>query len=116
MSYAIKKDGTAWRAVSGPDDVESDEDYSEEQPALIEPPAEPIMLNAWQIRKGLSDIGKRAAAEAAVAQGDQDLKDAWNFWPVFKENHPLVIQLATALGISDADRHALFVSMQGVTP
>ena len=34
MSYAIKTDGSAWRAVTGPEAVESDENFSVEQPNL----------------------------------------------------------------------------------
>lgn len=32
MSYAIRKDGKGWRAVNSPDDVMSDETYSETIP------------------------------------------------------------------------------------
>ena len=39
MSYAIRKDGLGWRAVSGPDDVGLDETYSETQPAPVAPSA-----------------------------------------------------------------------------
>lgn len=33
MSYAIRNDGKGWRAVSGPENVEADETYSEDQPS-----------------------------------------------------------------------------------
>jgi len=33
VSYAIKKDGSAWRSVNGPADVGPDENYSTSQPA-----------------------------------------------------------------------------------
>ena len=34
MSYSIKKDGTSWRAVGGPSDIDAEEVYSETQPEL----------------------------------------------------------------------------------
>ncbi|MHA3059901.1 tail fiber assembly protein [Acinetobacter sp. ANC 4636] len=37
MSYAIKKDGTGWRAVDSEADCMADETYSKTQPALISP-------------------------------------------------------------------------------
>ncbi len=40
MSYAVRKDGQGWRAVNGPSDVESDEDFSEVQPQLVASPAQ----------------------------------------------------------------------------
>lgn len=37
MSYAVRNDGKGWRAVGGPEDVEADETYSEDQPTPPEP-------------------------------------------------------------------------------
>jgi hypothetical protein len=37
MSYAVKADGTAWRAIASEADILPGEVFSETQPALIEP-------------------------------------------------------------------------------
>lgn len=39
MSYAIRKDGKGWRSVDGIDDLRPDEDYAEQQPPPLPPPA-----------------------------------------------------------------------------
>lgn len=38
MSYAVRNDQRGWRSVNGPDDVGTDEHYSEDQPAPVESP------------------------------------------------------------------------------
>lgn len=35
MSFAVRKDGKGWRAVSGPEDIGEDEDFSDSEPVLI---------------------------------------------------------------------------------
>jgi len=41
VSYAIRKDGQGWRAVSGPEDCHEDETWQEDQPEPVAVP-EPV--------------------------------------------------------------------------
>lgn len=43
MSYAVRKDGQGWRAVNGPDDVEDDENFSEQEPGPLTPTKEQVV-------------------------------------------------------------------------
>lgn len=44
----------------------------------------------------------REAVEAAVAAGDRDLKDWWEFSTVVERSNPQVVTMAAALGMDDA--------------
>lgn len=107
MSYAINAQGTGWRAVNSEDDLLPGETYSETQPELsVAAPIPPV--SARQIRQALSRQNLRSQVEAAVAAGDQDLKDWWEFSTVIERNHPEVTAMAAALNISDTAVDALF--------
>ena len=54
-----------------------------------------------QIRQALTRAGLRASVEAAVAAGDQDLKDWWDFSTTFERLNPQVTAMGAALGVSD---------------
>lgn len=69
----------------------------------------PIAVSPRQIRQALTQSNKRAQVEAAVTSSDQDTKDWWNCATSFEENHPKVLEMCTALGISDEQRHGIFV-------
>lgn len=56
MSFAVRKDGLGWRAVDGPDDIFSDELYSEFQPAPIA--ADPVAEFKQQAQTALTDSDK----------------------------------------------------------
>ena len=45
----------------------------------------------------LTRAGLRTQVEAAVAAGDQDLKDWWEFSTTFERNNPQVEAMAAAL-------------------
>lgn len=105
--YAIRKDGKGWRAINSPGDVLPDEDFSADQPALIQG-ADVITVTPWQIRKALNQLGLRASVEAAVAASSQEVKDGWEFASEFRSDNELIAQLCTALGKTEAERLALF--------
>lgn len=72
MSYAIRNDGTGWRAVGGPDECGPDETWQEAQPSLPEPSSPRI----GEIDNELAAIdakGARPSREitAALAAGSQ---------------------------------------------
>jgi hypothetical protein len=73
------------------------------------PPVQPTTVSPRQIRQALTATGMRTQVETAVASGDQDLKDWWEFATAVEENHPEVIGMATMLGLTDTQRHDLFV-------
>ena len=60
----------------------------------------PAVISPRQIRQALTAAGLRASVEAAVAAGDQDTKDWWEFATTFERSHPLVIGMAAGLGVT----------------
>lgn len=79
---------------------------------VIEPanpiPPQPIIVSPRQIRQALTASGLRASVEAAVAAGDQDVKDWWEFATTFESNHPMVVGMATGLGVTEQQLTNLF--------
>lgn len=71
-----------------------------------EPPAPPVVVpqsvSPRQIRQALTRAGLRASVEAAVAAGDQDTKDWYEFATFFERSNPVVAALGAALNVSDA--------------
>lgn len=72
MSYAVKNDGSGWRAVVGPNECGPDETWQEAQPSLPEPSSPRI----GEIDNELAAIdakGARPSREitAALAAGSQ---------------------------------------------
>ena len=67
------------------------------------PPPPPIApISPRQIRQALTRAGLRAAVEAAVAAGDQDLKDWYEFSTAFERLNPQVVAMGEALSVSPA--------------
>jgi hypothetical protein len=80
-------------------------------PAPPEPPVVvPVSVSPRQIRQALTAAGLRADVEAAILEGDQDLKDWWEFATAFERNHPLVTSMAASLDVSDEQLDALFIA------
>lgn len=75
------------------------------------PPAPKIIptLNPDQIRMQLSKLGLRDQVEQAVANGNQDLKDLWEYAPVFKIDDQNIQALAAQLGVNQAQLEQLFI-------
>ena len=68
-----------------------------------------IVVSPRQIRQALTKAGLRAQVEAAVANGDQDLKDWWEFATTFERSNPLVINMGLALNVTTEELDNLFV-------
>lgn len=68
-----------------------------------------IAVSPWQIRKALNALGLRDSVEAAVAAGDQTVKDAWQYATEVRRDNPLVNGVATALGKTEAEIDELFL-------
>jgi hypothetical protein len=78
-------------------------------------PADPVIIpippcSPRQIRQALTAVGLRASVEAAVAAGDQDLKDWWEFSTTIERNHPQVVAMGAALGQTPEALDALFTA------
>ena len=76
-------------------------------PAL-QAPASPASISPRQIRQVLTAAGLRASVESMVAAGDQDLKDWWMFSTAFEREHPVLVSMALALGLSAEQVEDLF--------
>ena len=85
------------------------EEASAIQASKVETPPTEAKISPRQIRMALTQSGLRSQVEAAVAAGDQDMKDWYEFANEFEETNPLVKGMATALGVSDSALHDLFV-------
>ncbi len=73
-----------------------------------EPSVPSVVASPRQIRQALTAAGMRGAVEDAVAAGDQDIKDWWNFSTAFERMNPQVTAMATALGVSDEELDGLW--------
>lgn len=68
--------------------------------AAVEVPAAVMIapISPRQIRQALTRAGLRQLVEGAVAAGDQDLKDWWEFSTSFERSNPQVVAMGAALG------------------
>ena len=82
--------------------------------APVEPPAPVAPVTPRQIRMALTRAGLRAAVEAAVAAGDQDIKDWYEYSTLFHRENPLVDEMATAIGQTPAQIDALWELAAGL--
>lgn len=76
------------------------------RPVPLPPPIAPI--SPRQIRQALTRAGLRASVEAAVAAGDQDLKDWYEFSTAFERLNPQVVAMGAALNVSESDLDQLW--------
>ena len=70
------------------------------EPYVAPPPAPVLEVSPRQIRQALTRVNLREQVEAAVAAGDQDTKDWYEFATVFQRNNPVVLALGAALGVT----------------
>ncbi len=68
----------------------------------------PAIVTPRQLRLALNEAGLRANVEAAVAASDQTIRDAWEYALEFERADPLIISVATALGLTTDDIDAMF--------
>lgn len=78
-------------------------------PAPTPPVPIPQSVSPRQIRQALTRAGLRASVEAAVAEGDQDTKDWYEFATAFERSNPVVSALGAALNVSDAQLDDLWI-------
>lgn len=68
----------------------------------------PQSVTPWQMRRALNQLGLRAMVEEAVAKGDQDVKDGWEFALEIKRDNPLLAAMAGSLRMEQGDLDNLF--------
>ena len=78
-------------------------------PADPVPPAPIASISPRQIRQALTRAGLRTAVEAAVAAGDQDLRDWYEFSTAFERVNPQVAAMGAALDVSAESLDDLWV-------
>lgn len=71
-------------------------------------PSPITVISPRQIRQALTAAGLRSQVETAVADGNQDLKDWWEFATQFERTHPMVIAMGQGLGQSAQDMDDLW--------
>lgn len=74
--------------------------------AHLDPP--PLSVPLWKLRIGLRRAGLGTAVANYAAQLGPDAQDAWEYTDRVSINSPFVIAACAALGISDAQKAALF--------
>lgn len=74
------------------------------------PEPKPQVVSPWQMRRALNQLGLRAAVEGAIVNADQDTKDGWEYASEIRRDNPLIIGMATALGLGDAELDHLFLT------
>lgn len=79
----------------------------------------PASVSPRQIRQAMNRVpfdegSLRDAVEAAVAAGDQDLKDWWEFSTAVERSNPQVVAMAQALGLDDAALDELWLLAGGL--
>lgn len=113
MGYAIRNDGQGWRAVDGPDDVTSDETFSESQPAPIAISMVPRSVTMRQARMALLKAGKLDAVNAAIAaipgEAGQAARIEWEFSSTVERNRDFVSQIAVGINMTDKQLDDLFI-------
>ena len=75
-------------------------EHPDAPPSGIDSPCIPVSVSPRQIRMALTRTGLRQLVETAVAAGDQDLRDWWEFSTTFERGNAQVEVMASALGVS----------------
>lgn len=86
----------------------TDEEAAAIQEANKPVPAPVTQISPRQIRMAMTQLGLRTQVEAAVAAGDQDMKDWYEFSTYFDRNHPQVLTMAAALNVDDQELDTLW--------
>lgn len=76
-------------------------------PTFPDVPA-PVSLTPRQFRQALTKANLRAMVEQMIGEATQDTKDWYEFATSFESRHPVVLQMAQAMGKTQADVDALF--------
>ena len=112
MSYAVRKDGLGWRAVSSAADCSSDEVFAEDQPSSTTQVLSLASVTMRQARLALLAIGKLDDVDAAInAMPEPQRTEAriqWEYADSVEKSSPLIQTLAPQIGINEAQLTELF--------
>jgi hypothetical protein len=73
-----------------------------------EPPPVPRSVTPLQARRALRAAGLMPAVEAALAEADDDARDAWEYAIEVRRDDPLLAALAAQVGLTTAQVDDLF--------
>lgn len=76
----------------------------------IPPPPVPDEVSAMQAQLVLDQTGRLDAVEAAIAQASRQVQIYWAKATTLHRQHPVLLQMAQALGMTSDDLDALFVA------
>jgi hypothetical protein len=79
------------------------------------PPVIPQTVSAMQAQQALLNSGQLDAVNAAVAAGSREVQIYWAKTSEFHRNHPTLIAMTTALGMTSAQVDALFVAAAAIS-
>jgi hypothetical protein len=77
-------------------------------PDPIEAKRAAATLTAAQFRLGLLAMGELDNIEAAMPQAPREVQIMWEYETSYERMHPAIVQLAAAMGYTDAQLDALF--------
>lgn len=85
------------------------DDYVDGQfvtPVYVAPVPEAVLPR--QFRRALSQAGLRSAVETAIAAADEETQDTWEYAVTIERSHPMLVAMASALGVTDEQLDDLF--------
>jgi hypothetical protein len=97
----------AWLAAGGvPTPIDTLANLHEVLAQAGVPPFAPV--TPLQARKALRAAALMAQVEAAVAAASVETRDAWEYASIWKRYDPFVLEIATAIGLTEAQIDDLF--------
>lgn len=90
--------------------TQAEADILQQAPALTVEQSRALLrpLSPAQVRLVLDQFGLLTQVESAVALGNKKLKVEWEFRTEFARNNAVLISMASALGITDAQLDQMF--------
>ena len=70
----------------------------------------PLVVSPRQIRQALTRFDLRATVEAAIAAGNQDIKDWYAYATTFERANPHVVDMGVALGVTPEQLDQLWIT------
>lgn len=117
MSYAVRNDGTGWRAVSDPAGCSIAERWQAERPAPPPAPAVPRSVAPVQAFTALDQAGKLSALLAYLDAPDTPplVRAVVMGATEWRRENLMLMTVAIVLGLSPEQVDALFVTASGVS-
>lgn len=112
MSYAVKNDGSSWRAVNAHGDCAPDEVWQADQPSVVTVTVTPQVVSRFQGRAALLQAGKLQQIQDYIDLPTTDafVKLAWNEVTEFRRHSPMISVVTSVLGMTSEDLDALFLA------